>query len=274
MTGNLGAAVLAPLFLLDESHFVTVGYLDPLSAGLGLIGAAVLVRRIEPRRTARFLLTGLAVLLLVVGALHDRPFPPTTRMFILLPILVILPALGLSWFLSALTELGWPSPRVKRAETALLIGILVLALIQAYPLSRLRSAARYQSFQVLLVREADRLFQTSPEPTDLVIVTQTERPLRASLLEILRLSGTALEPGRLREVPDTLGASELSQDPNALILVAPWTPEARQAELEAGLRGSGRIACRFRDSLGEVRLLLWAPPAWREFCQQANLQSR
>ena len=274
MTGNLGAAVLAPLFLADESHFVTVGYLDPLSAALGLIGVAVLVRRIEPRRAARFLVTSLAVLLLLVGALHDRPFPPTTRMFILLPILVVLPALGLSWLQSALTELGWPSPQVKRTEAAMLIGILVMALIQAYPLSRLRTAARYQSFQVLLVREADRLFHTGLEPAELVIVTQPERPLRASLLEILRLSGIALEPGQVREVPDTVDASELAQDPNALILVAPWTPQARQAKLESGLKASGRSPCRFRDSLGQVRLLLWAPPAWSEFCQQANLQAR
>jgi len=274
MTGNLVDAALAPLWLADESHFVAVGYLDPLAAGLGLIGAGVLLRRGEPRRTARYLLTSFGLLVLLAGVLHDRPFPPATRMFVILPLLVTFPALGMAWILSTLRDLGWRRRQVQWTEALILIGILALALVQAYPLSRVRMAPRYQSFQVLLLREARRLFEAGPEEARLVIVTQPERPLQASIEQMLRLNEIPIRPGQLREVSASAPHGQLTHDPSALVLVAPWVPEAEQAELESALQASGRSPCRFRDSLGEVRLLLWAPPEWKGFCQQANLQVR
>jgi len=141
--------------------------------------------------------------------------------------------------------------------------ILVVNLIQAYPLSRQRMAGRYQSPQVLLLREASQLLVPGPSHARLLILAMPESPLRDSLARELRLHQVPYGENSLAEdSAQTVADGEL-QDPRTIILIAPRVPDTLQIQLEARLVAAGKIPCRFRSSIGEVRLVVWtAPTEW------------
>jgi hypothetical protein len=267
---NFAYAGMSFLFAPLESHFVAVGYLDVLSAAFVPLGLGVLL---QPRSNhpARYLVASLCLLLLFVGSLHDYDVPTTTRMFLLLPWFVLLAAMGLVWLGHALRDVGWANIRSLRWTALLLSAILILNLVQAYPLSRLRMAARYQSAQVLLQREAHTLLDPGAQPTSLVILTSPEGPLRKSLLRQLRLHRAAFDPQRIIELPAAAVGDDVLADAHAIVLITSSVPEDTRAALEARLQAIGKSACRFRNSLGWVRLVVWAGPEEEARCAGAPI---
>jgi hypothetical protein len=265
---NLGEASLSFLLTPIESHFVAVGFVDVVTAVLVIIGLGVLLHN-RHNRTAAFLLAGLAILLLLAGAMHDYPSPPPTRMFLLLPWLAILAALGLLWLEAALVDLGVSARGVGRATYGLLGLILITNLVQAYPLSRQRMAGRYQSPQVLLLRESGNLLVPGPTRARLMILAMPESPLRDSVARQLGLHQISFDGASLLEESALAVTDEELQDPRAIVLIAQRVPEPLQTELEARLVVAGKSPCRFRSSIGEVRLVVWTSPAQRYRCAEA-----
>jgi hypothetical protein len=265
---SLGQASLSFLLTPAESHFVAVGLVDLVTAALVIVGFGALLRSGD-RQSRGFLLSSLAILLILVGALHGYSSPPLTRMFLLLPWLAILGGLGLLWLESALRDLGASERAVRRVTVGLLGLILAVNLVQAYPLSRLRMAVHYQSPQVLLLREADTLLAPGPTHARLLILSMPDDPLRDSVARMLRLhhvrfdESSLVEEGAL-EVPE----SELS-DARTMVLIAPRVPDPLHSQLEARLLAAGKTACSFRSSIGQVRLLVWVAPPERHRCAEA-----
>ncbi|HKY84753.1 MAG TPA: glycosyltransferase family 39 protein [Anaerolineales bacterium] len=265
---NLAQASLSFLITASESHFVAVGFLDMLSAVLVLLGFGALLRS-RNGRPGVFLLASLAILLILVGAFHSYPSPPPTRMFLLLPWLAVLGGLGLLWLELALHDLGGSELTVRRVTDGLLGLIMITNLVQAYPLSRLRMADRYQSPQVLLLREAGHLLDAAPARARLLILAMPESPLRESVALQLRLHQVPFDDAALTEDSALVVSDEQIQDPHALILIAPRVLDGLRSELEARLVGAGKSACHFRSSIGEVRLVVWAAAAERYRCAEA-----
>ena len=265
---NVSQASLSFLIATSESHFVAVGFVDVLTAVLVLLGFGTLLswRNGRPRY---LLLAGLAILLILVGAFHSYPSPPPTRMFLLLPWLAILGALGLRWLESAMRGLAVTERTVRRFNNGLLGLILITNLVQAYPLSRLRMAGLYQSPQVLLQREAGRLLAPGPARAHLLILAMPDSPLRESLVRQLSLHQVPFDDASMTEDNALAVRDEEIQDPRTLILIAPHVPDDLQMELETRLEAAGKRACRFRNSIGEIRLVVWAAAAEQYRCAGA-----
>jgi hypothetical protein len=265
---NLGQASLSFLLTPAETHFVAIGFVDVVTAVLVIIGFGALLRS-GSRRTRVYFLVSLAILLVLVGALHGYASPPATRMFLLLPWLAILGGVGLLWLESAVRGLG-ASERAAYRVTAILLGIiLTVNLFQAYPLSRLRMASRYQSPQVLLLREADHLLEPGANRAYLLILARADTPLRESIARQLTLHHVPFAEASLEEQNALEATAADLQDPRSLVWIAPRVPEERRLQLEASLRAAGKAACRFRSSIGEVRLEVWVAPPERHRCAEA-----
>lgn len=268
---NFAYASLSFLLAPIESHFVAVGYLDVVSAGFVLLGLGSLLRQAS-RRPAAFVLVSLCILLLLVGALHDYGTPTTTRMFLLLPWFVLLGALGLVWLEGALHELGWPRMHTAHWTGGVLVVILGLNLLQAYPLSRQRMAARYQSFQVVLQREAHVLLDLDAGQTRFVFLTTPGGPIRKSMLSQLHLHRLPYDPRAILELPASAASDEVLTDHHAILMITPWVPRDLYAATEARLRAAGKRPCRFRNSLGWVRLVVWVGPEEKFRCADAAIR--
>jgi hypothetical protein len=265
---NLGLAAFSFLRSPGESHFVAVGFVDLITAILAILGMGVVLRPPLDRR-AGTLLAGLGILLLLVGGLHGYASPPTTRMFLLLPWLAILGALGLRWIQAILGERGLSERAVHRVTVVLLGLVLVVNLVQAYPLSRMRMAQLYQWPPALLLREAENLLPPGPNNAHLLILTMPDSRFHDGLAELLRLHGTpfdeaSLEAGNALEVSDSA-----LRDPRAIVMIERSVADEVQTMLEVRLTAAGKSACRFRSSIGEVRLVVWTAPGERYRCAEA-----
>lgn len=265
---NLGLAALSFLRSAGETHFVAVGFVDFITAILVVLGVGALLHPPLDRR-AGTLLAGLAILLLSAGALHSYPFPPTTRMFLVLPWLLMVAAIGLRWVEGILDERGLSRRAVRRVTAGVLGLVLVANLVQAYPLSRYRMAQLYQWPHALLLREQENLLPPGPNGARLLILSMPESPYRDSLVEILRLHGVrfdeaSLEAGDVLEVADAV-----LRDPRVMVMVERGVPDGVQTVLETRLTAAGKSACRFRNSIGEVRLVVWMSPAEQYRCSGA-----
>jgi hypothetical protein len=130
-------------------------------------------------------------------------------------------------------------------------------------------AGRYQSAQVLLLREAGQLLDPAPAQARLLFLVPSDSPLRASVARLLRLHRVTFDEASLKETIASEVTAEEIQDPRAMVLIAPPVPDELRTELEARLASAGKSACRFRNSIGEVRLVVWLAPAEKDRCAEA-----
>jgi hypothetical protein len=268
MLTNLAMAIASFVWVAGESHFVAVGVVDFVTGFFVVLGVGAALRRPIDRRAAA-LLAATAVLLLLVGAVHGYGTPPLTRMFLWLPFLAVFGALGLRWLEESLIRQGVGTAAVQRITLAFLGLIVLTNVLQAYPLSRQRMASQYQSPQVLLLREAENLLTPGPNNARLVLLALPERNLRSSLAEYLELNLGQFDAAYLIELdPQEVTNDELA-DPRAILLVDHRLPDAIQTELETRLLRSGKVACRFRNSMGDIGLVVWTAAAEHNRCAEA-----
>ena len=96
---NLIYALYSFLYIPSESHFVVASYLDPITGVLALLGLGYILVFGWRNRSLLFILLSFITLLFLVGASHGYQFPPTTRMFMLLPFWSLLAAIGVEWLI-------------------------------------------------------------------------------------------------------------------------------------------------------------------------------
>lgn len=252
---NLTYALFSFLYSLQESHFVTVGYVDPITAGLVLIGMAATLRSAGKDRFFGFLIAGFVILLLLVGASHDRAFPPTTRMFLLLPWFALLAALGARWVAE---RFGARAEWSRRWPLAISICVVILAvnLYQAYEVS-IRRSLQYQGMEELLIQLGQTIAaEDTGEKLELFLVNDPETLHAPALQELLDLYYLPLKLKELRvqhaKTKDLLPLLER----NAIIVVSPrLAPEAATA-FERLLRGAAD-SCGMMNMAGRVQFWVW-----------------
>ncbi len=267
---NLVYAAFSHLYVPQETHFVAVSYVDPATGALFAIGLILVLRRL-PARFAVFLIAGYAELLFFVGSSHDRAYPPTTRMFLLLPWFALTAAIGASWVLE---QLGKGRPLRTRSTSTVLLATTVVALnlYQAYPLSRRRMTS-YQAFAALFNRVAQRAGQLVPVPpkTFVVVTDGSWREGPSGYHRLQRIYSLPpspeqfvvlkLEDGRLPE-----GARALLSDRNTLAFFRPEMSDAAREPIERLLSEFGKVPCPVRTTLGEIRFNLWQSPELPRLC--------
>jgi 4-amino-4-deoxy-L-arabinose transferase-like glycosyltransferase len=197
---NLIYTLISPFFIVDESHFVSIGYTDPVTASLFLLGLTLLTWRFWRGRTYTFFFASFIYMLFALGVFHDRTFPPTTRMFLLLPWVMTLAALALFWVGSFLKRLGF-SERISHAVLAgMAVAILGINFVQANPITKERFT-RYQNFPTLFLRISQQAFQSAQSKDISITLIYNEENIHVpALVEILDLYQVPYEPVAIRQV--------------------------------------------------------------------------
>ncbi len=269
LLANLGYSILSFLYLPHETHFVGVGFTDPVTATLLVLGLAVLLRQAR-LRFAAFLLTSLLLMLGLVGASHDREFPPVTRMFLLLPWFCFLAALGLYWLWAQLGQLGLGVVSSRGVVAGVMISMFALNVYQAYGVSRQRFADQ-QRLESLYLRVAQSvqaverlqpkrfLFITDPAwGIDGMYMLQDvyKVPTSPSQLEVLTLTSPVL----------TDADRALVAAVDTLVIPKPWLEDDWLESLGAELAAVGKESCPIRTEAGNYSIALWHAPDFANFC--------
>jgi hypothetical protein len=272
LASNLAYSFFSPVYIAEESHFVTISYLDLVSAGLFFMGFLYLLWQYRRHRTAAFLATSFILMLFLVGATHDRPTPSTTRMFLLLPWFALFAAFGAIWLHERASKLGWVDPSGRRTTYFFLVLIISVNLYQAYPLTRLRMI-RYQSLQALFLKTAESLPESGTgTPTKFLFAnnpaTWNIDDLR-DILDIYQFPPESIHVADLEPMGETLTAQDIQafQDPEAYIILNPSLNSPWRRSAQDLLINQGRTSCEVRDGLGQPGLRIWYFPDLMNICQ-------
>lgn len=266
LTKNLLYALFSFVYIPHESHFVASSYVDPLTAVFTLIGIGYLLRIIRRKQFATFCIISFAILLFLVGASHDRDYPPNTRMFLLLPWFALLAAIGLTWILNQIEELKLIQLPIMGVVVLVFLATLGLNLHQAYPLARDRMAG-YQTLETLFFRLVQRAQATESAETYVFITDPTWTssgiqqlpniyPVQAEFEEVIVTDQTLPEP-----------AKATIADKNALVIIKPWMEQSWQKAFEPALRDLGKVSCGIKTTTGDVRFTLWHSPKLAWLCK-------
>jgi len=268
---NFLYALFSFLYIVEESHFVAVSYVGPLTAAFVLIGIASLIPKMRREKFTGFLMVSFFYLPFFLGATHDRMFPSTTRMFLLLPWFTIFAAVGFVWIMKYIRQMRIAPHLPDTFATLLVIAVIVLNVYQAYPLSKRRMADHYQSIQVVFLREADRLLNSSESSSaTVVLLNRPETYMAESLYELLDLYEIPFKSGQLVELNVAeLGILEqvddLVTDEHSMVIMVPWIEDEIRHAIEQVLRSGGKEPYEVMNTIGNTAYEIWHNSSYREF---------
>lgn len=268
---NLLYALFAFVYAPQESHFVVASLVDPLTTALILLGSVYLLKEAFRRdRFAGFLMTSWAVMLVLVGASHDRAYPPNTRMFLLLPWYCLAAAIGLTWLVERIRQLQLIRVPVRAISSVVIAGVIGLNLYQAYSLSPRRMTGLEQ-FETLFFRLAGQVQRVASDPPKTYVFLITRNwdigglrvlqkvyslpPSETQLVSVVISEGHLPESARLRIA-----------DPDTLVIIQPWMDAAWQSALGSAIGAAGKTPCPIRSTAGQERFILWHDPALNALC--------
>lgn len=264
LESNLVYAAVSFLYVVEESHFVAVSYVDPLSGALIAVGVFYLLRIILKNRFVFFWLVSFGAVLFLAGASHGGDHATATRMFLLLPFFAVFAAVGLSWAGHMFQRLfNGPTPAAG-LTFLLVLAVIALNLYQAYPLSRWRME-RYQELGALWLRTLMRA-QSLPEPGRITVFISDPSWSLRELADLYRV--TFGFPASLSEVVDVTvtgpalpeAARAAVSDRRSVVIIRPQLDAEWKRGLEQALQDLGKIPCDAKTPRGNVRLQLWTSP--------------
>lgn len=260
------------LYIPEQSHFVTTGYLDLLSSAFVLIGLVSLVKYVFQRnKPALFLLLSFLFMFLIVGATHGRNFPTTTRMFLLLPWFVLFAALGIRWVAETGQQLfRLPSQKV---QTVLTVSIVLLNLYHAYVMD-VWNMPQYHTMAPMFVKIAREIDADLDAPeksyafvggpgwnTDGMVIVQGAYQVPDSPRQIIHLP---VEENQL-----AAAAQALVSERDMVVIVRADMDPAIVTNVHAQLASWGKNMCEIRNERGTLQFYFWHSELdW--VCQQEN----
>jgi hypothetical protein len=268
---NLFYAFFSFLYVQQETHFVAASYADPLTGVFVLIGFCFFLFQIRKGRFPAFWMAAFLVLLLSAGASHGYSFPPTTRMFLMLPWWTAFAASGLEYLLAQLSALPHLSRRALRgAWGGILLLVIGVNVYQAQELAYELYGSR-PPLESIFLRQAEEADRIRPDfPRTFVFLTDTSWTSEglADLLlvypEILKGAGVSsakVDDGRIPQ-----SVSEAVADPETFVFLLPFLHPDWQAAVEESLGGAGRTPCRIRTPEGEEVVVIFASPEYSSTC--------
>jgi hypothetical protein len=257
---NMLYSGLSYLYIPEQSHFVTTGYLDLLSSMFVLIGFVVLFKNVLQRnKPALFLLLSFLFMFLIVGATHGRNFPTTTRMFLLLPWFVLFAAFGLRWSAESAHRLFHVNSR--KLETALVGAIVLLNIYHAYVMD-IWNMPQYHTMAPMFVKIARQIDANLETPhksyafvggpnwnTDGLVIVQGAYLVPDSPRQIIHLP---VEGNQL-----AASAQELVGQRDIVVIVKSDIDQDIVTQVNAQLGGWGKTMCEIRNERGTLQFYLW-----------------
>jgi hypothetical protein len=259
------------LYAQQETHFVAVSYVDPVTGVFILIGFFYLLWNMRNNRLIAYWLTGYFFLLFVIGVFHINDFPSTTRMFLLLPWWMVFAAAGLEFLFAHMSVLLHFS---RKFSTGAILGLILLIIgmniyqsnILSYSLFTSRPAA-----QSIFIRLAEDAEQIQPGvPKKYIFLTNSSwsvdgflrfidvYPLflgQAGISQVI-ISGDGIPA----EIYKTL------QDPNTIILFLPFSHPDWEMSIDESLGKLGKHPCMIRSPEGDKIITIYSSLEYSQTC--------
>lgn len=272
---NLLYSFFSFLYIPHESHFVVASYVDPLTAVFVPIGFVLALRQISRSKSALFLALAFLLEALLVGTTHDRPFPTTTRMFLMLPWFFLFAALGIDHMLDAVAGSIRRAPALPMIAGPLMIAVLGLNIYQSTHVFRQRTAGT-PGLEALFLRMLQHDARQDPETLkDYLFITAPDWGIDGIVLlqDVYKLPPSPTQLHRVVAQSAELPADALPliAEDDTVVILQPWMDEPVRLGLEARLAEIGRAPCQVRDiPQKDVRFTFWFTPALKGLCQRAN----
>jgi hypothetical protein len=240
------------VYIVEESHFVVSSYLDPVTAIFLPIGLALTLRSVRKSRFAIFLLLAFILECFLVGATHDRRFPSTTRMFLLLPWFAIFASMGIGWVVEQAQRIAFqPIPASSLIEL-LLVVILGLNLYQANVLFPNRTEGN-PSLEVLFLRILQYDKRVDPEREKVYLfITDSEWGIDGlrTMQDVYKLpeSQTQLVRAQVNSSEVPQWAISRIQEENTVTIIQPWLSQDIKSQIEATLIGMDMLYKNVRNT--------------------------
>jgi 4-amino-4-deoxy-L-arabinose transferase-like glycosyltransferase len=261
---NFVDAFFSFLYTPQESHLVPVAYADPLSSAFILIGLVLSFKFALQKRFSMYSLVCFLFLLVAVGVSHDRRFPPTTRMFMLLPWLAFFAAEGITWLADKFVSLNITRWTRNGILAVLLIAIAFLNIYQAYSLSLSRNNAN-QTLEALFLGIVQRLPEFEPtraKPLTFLFITNHEWGIDGlhMLMQAYPYAASKiqLQEEKLAEPVISEWLQPLIAGRETLVILQPNLNADWQVKLGEQLMNMGKEPCEIKEYTGkDTRFTLW-----------------
>jgi hypothetical protein len=244
------------LYSPNESHFVSVSFVDGITAALIAIGFFAVLYRLRRSRFAVFFLAGWILLTAAAGILGSPEQPSATRMFVVLPWWCAAAAFGLWWIREQIQSLG----ALGRKNAGFWAGGILAAaaavnLVHASVISRTRWLDR-QSYEASVERVAeemqggDRFAQR-----EFVFITSADYSIAPFLLfrEVYPQYWADLELQKVGVSGPVLPLSLLAveKNPGSVIFVMPALPKEWRDGIRTSLLAAGYRQCAVYSPTGK-----------------------
>ncbi len=251
---------LSFLYIPEQTHYVSTGYMDPISSIVIIMGTAYLVKlAFSKNRSALFLALSFLVMFFIVGATHGRDFPTATRMFLLLPWFALFASYGIEWCAEKASTLFNVN---NRNMVALATGLIVIAnLYHAYVID-IRNMQQYHTLAPMFVKTV-REIQANPSiptksyyfvappgwNTDGMEIIQKVYLVPESPRQIVNL------PVEGEKLPES--AASLAGERDIVIIVMGDMDSNIRAQVDTQLEGWGKSMCEIKNESGGLQFQLW-----------------
>jgi len=273
---NVSYSLFSYLFIPHETHFVVVSYVDPLTAILCSIGMVFTLKLFGKSRFIVFFVIAYLAMIFMVGASHDRRYPSSTRMFLLLPWFAMFAAIGIEWLKRVSWKLGC-SPSIRRGGfTIFLVGVVFLNIVQAFPVS-IRRSVGMESLEMLFFRLVQRSLEKQDDlntPMTYLFITpenwgidgfRSSQSVSDSPYFRIRLERLVINQQFLTEEAKTqIG------DKNSLVIVYPRMDSSIINYLTGVIIETGKKPCSITALDGNTRFVLWYSPQVEWICNLAT----
>ncbi len=273
VVSNFINSLVSHLYTTQETHLVPVGYADPLTAAFILVGLGLSFKRVPGERFSLFALASTLFLLVAIGVSHDRRFPPTTRMFLLVPWYAYFAAEALSWLASQVTALRITRWTRGGMIAAALVSMVMLNFYLSYSLSLRRNNAN-QTMEGLFLGIVQRLPEFEPvRAKPLTFLFLTDGQWNIGGLQTL-LQAYSYPASRVHLFEEQIAGSEIPEalkplilDRETLVIMQPSMDASWQEGLGAQLAEMGREACEIKEyTQVDTRFTLWHEPGLKALC--------
>ena len=257
---NMLYSSLSFLYTVSQSHYVSGGYLDPLSSAFVVIGFGLLIKAVFQRnKSAFFLVLSFLAMFVLVGATHGRDFPTTTRMFLLLPWFVLFAAFGLAWSTETAESLFNVN---RRMIIGSLVGLIVIANLYHTYVIDVRNMAQYHTLAPMFVKTVREINANSRTPPKSYAFVAPPGWNTEGMEIIQRAYLIPDSPRQLINLPvegDQLPASafDLVNQRDIVVIVKGDLDGDLLARVDTQLQGWGKSMCEVRNGKGTLQFQLW-----------------
>jgi hypothetical protein len=249
--------------------------IDPISGILFFVGSVILIRFLPKNKFFLFLIIAYLFETLTVGMIHDYPAPSITRMFVVLPWIYCISAIGLTLLLKLIASTTpYPGKTKIYGERFMVVLILFLNLVQSQYI--LHNRYPVYNFEPVVFRVMQ--YQTKISNNNLdnsekyLFLTKSENDLfwMKMLQDVYKIPDSKVQLDSLDLETQEMTSdwiNQINNDENIIIFAPTYLTEDILEQISTVMEDNNKSSCKLkyrRDA--PVMALMWFSPKYQYIC--------